>query len=68
MQLIIFLTHNFTEIFVNTLIKINNTVDLNNYKIIVLFDKDNNYDNIIVDNLKILKLLKLIELIRHMIL
>ena len=59
MQLIIFLTHNFTEIFVNTLVKINNTVDLNNYKIIVLFDKDNNYDNIIVDNLKNIEIIKI---------
>jgi hypothetical protein len=59
MQLIIFLTHNFSEVFVNTLVKINNTVDINNYKIIILFDKDNNYDNIIVDNLKNIEIIEI---------
>ena len=59
MNLIIFLTHNFNEIFLNTLVKLNNSVDTNNYKIIVLFDKNNNYDNDIDDKLQNIDIIKI---------
>jgi hypothetical protein len=59
MQLIIFLTHNFNNIFVDTLVKLNNTVDINNYKVIVLFDNNNTYDNNVVDNLQNIKIIKI---------
>jgi hypothetical protein len=59
MNLIIFLTHNFNEIFLNTLVKLNNSVDTNNYKIIVLFDKNNNYDNDIDDKLQNIQIIKI---------
>ncbi len=44
MNLIIFLTHNFSEEFLNSLLKVNISVDNANYKIIVLFDNKNQYD------------------------
>ena len=59
MQLIIFLTHDFKEVFLNTLIKINNTVDINMYKIIVLFDNNHSYDNTVVDKLENIEIIKI---------
>ena len=59
MQLIIFLTHNFTEIFLNTLLKLNNSVDTNYCKILVLFDKNNDYDNDIEDKIQNIKIVKI---------
>jgi len=44
MNLIIFLTHNFNEEFLNSLVKVNISLDSANYKIIVLFDNKNQYD------------------------
>jgi hypothetical protein len=44
MNLIIFLTHNFSEEFLNSLLKVNISVDNAKYKIIVLFDNKNQYD------------------------
>jgi hypothetical protein len=45
MNLIIFLTHNFSEEFLNALFKVNASVDNSKHKIIVLFDDKNHYDN-----------------------
>jgi len=60
MKLIIFLTHNFNQIFLDTLVKLNNSVDNNYYKILVLFDKNNNYDNNIeinkLQNIEVIKI------------
>ena len=60
MKLIIFLTHNFNKIFFDTLVKLNNSVDNNYYKILVLFDKNNNYDNNIeinkLQNIEVIKI------------
>jgi hypothetical protein len=58
MKLIIFLTHNFNKIFLDTLLKLNNSIDNNNYKILVLFDKNNNYDNDIDNKLQNIKIIK----------
>ncbi len=56
-NLIIFLTHHFNDIFLNTLKKINNTYT--DSDVIVLFDNDKNYDitiNDILPNIKIFKI------------
>jgi hypothetical protein len=43
MQLIVLLTHHFNDIFLNTLLKLNHSVNTD-YKIIVLFDNKMDYD------------------------
>lgn len=58
MQLIIFLTHNFNDIFLSSLLKLNNT-NTNNYKIIVLFDNKNDYDKQIEDKLNHIDIIKI---------
>lgn len=58
MKLIIFLTHNFNKIFLDTLVKLNNSVD-NNYKILVLFDKNHNYDNVEINKLQNIEVIKI---------
>ena len=60
MNLIIFITHNFNKEFLNTLIKLNNSINTNNYKVIVLFDNKNNYDNSIINyDLKNIEIIKI---------
>lgn len=57
MDLIIFLTHNFNKIFLETLLKLNYTTDNEKYKIIVLFDNKNTYNkdiDIILSNITII--------------
>ena len=58
MNLIIFITHNFTKEFVNTLTKLNDSIVLNDYKIIVLFDADFCDNNTIVYDLKNIEIIK----------
>ena len=48
-NLILFLTHNFNKIFINTLEKINNIY--NNCDVIVLFDNSKTYDEKLVQHL-----------------
>lgn len=62
MQLIVLLTHHFNDIFLNTLLKLNDSVNTD-YKIIVLFDNKMDYDKNIEDKLKNIKIIK-IDLIK----
>jgi len=61
MNLILFITHNFTKEFINALIKLNYdpNININNYKIIVLFDNDNQYENNAVSNLENIEIIKI---------
>jgi hypothetical protein len=57
MQLIVLLTHHFNDIFLNTLLKLNHSVNTD-YKIIVLFDNKMDYDKNIEEiliNIKIIR-------------
>lgn len=58
MQLIIFLTHNFNDIFLSTLLKLNNA-NTDNYKIIVLFDYKHDYDTQIDEGLNNIEIIKI---------
>jgi hypothetical protein len=58
-QLIIFLTHNFNKEFINTLSKIDNDTNINNFKVIVLFDMNNIYDNNIDNKFKNIEIIKI---------
>uniref|UniRef100_A0A6C0K017 Glycosyltransferase 2-like domain-containing protein n=1 Tax=viral metagenome TaxID=1070528 RepID=A0A6C0K017_9ZZZZ len=62
MQLIVLLTHHFNDIFLNTLLKLNDSVNTD-YKIIVLFDNQKEYDKTIEDTLKNIKIIK-VDLIK----
>lgn len=62
MQLIVLLTHHFNDIFFNTLLKLNDSVNTD-YKIIVLFDNKKDYDKNIEDKLKNIKIIK-VDLIK----
>lgn len=57
MNLILFLTHNFTKEFLKALIRLNNSNN-SNYEVIVLFDIKNHYNNMI-DKLKNIKIVKI---------
>jgi hypothetical protein len=59
MNLIIFLTHNFSKEFVNTLEKIDNDVVLIKYKTIVLFDKARDYDDSFNHKFKNIEIIKI---------
>jgi hypothetical protein len=59
LELIIFLTHNFNNEFLNTLTKIDNDININHYKIIVLFDKANNYDTNLDNKFKNIEIIKM---------
>ena len=61
MDCIIFITHNFTTEFINTLMRIDNDADVGNFKVIVLFDNDNNntYDISINNKFKHIKIIKI---------
>lgn len=59
MDCIIFLTHNFQKEFLNTLKKIDEDPDVTNFEVIVLFDKNCQYDNnvnLLFKNIKIVKI------------
>ena len=43
MYCILLLTHDFKPEFINTLIKIDTDPNITNYKVVVLFDKNNEY-------------------------
>lgn len=60
MQLIVLLTHHFNDIFLTTLLKLDDSLNVNNtdYKIIVLFDNKKQYDKNIEDKLKNIKIIK----------
>ena len=58
-QLIIFLTHNFKSEFTNTLLKVDNDPNINNYDVIVLFDDTNTYDEEINNKFKNIKIIKM---------
>ena len=63
MNCIVFITHNFNREFLMTLFKINKHVDINKYKVIVLFDKSYTYNPIIdtyFRNIKIIKINKIL--------
>ena len=55
--LLLFLTHNFNKVFIHTLEKVNNIY--NDCDIIVLFDKSNTYDNLLVTHLNNIKIIKI---------
>jgi hypothetical protein len=58
-DLIIFLTHNFKEKFLNTLYRVNNDPNIIKYEVIVLFDKSSSeYNNNISKKLKNIKFIK----------
>ena len=57
MNLIVFLTHNFTKEFLKALIRLNSS-NISNYEIIVLFDIKNHY-NKMIDKLKNIKVVKI---------
>jgi len=57
MNLILFLTHNFTKEFLKALIRLNSS-NISNYEIIVLFDIKNHY-NKMIDKLKNIKIVKI---------
>ena len=59
MDCIIFLTHNFTNEFLNTLSKVNSDANVKKYDIIVLFDNNNDYDNSINNKFKNIKIIKI---------
>lgn len=59
MNLIVFLTHNFNEVFLQTLEKLNGSIDTAHYKIIVLFDKSNAYVNILDNKLPNIEIIKI---------
>ena len=59
MNLIIFLTHNFHNEFLNTLTKIDNDWNVQNYKIIVLFDNNNDYDDNINNRFRNIQIIKI---------
>jgi hypothetical protein len=63
MQLIVLLTHHFNDIFLNTLLKIEHSVNTDDYKIIVLFDNKHEYNKNIEEILKNIKIIK-VELIK----
>jgi len=56
-NLILFLTHNFNKIFINTLEKINNIY--NDSDVIVLFDNSKTYDETLVQHLNNIKIIKI---------
>lgn len=58
MQLVVFLTHNFNDIFLSSLLKLNNT-NKENYKIIVLFDNNKDYDKQVEDKLPDIDIIKI---------
>lgn len=59
MNCIIFLTHNFNQEFINTLLKVDNDPNVNNFEVIVLFDNNCNYDITINSNFKKIKIIKI---------
>lgn len=56
-ELICFITHNFSKIFLNNLIKIDNSVNVDLYDVLVLFDSRHTYDesNIKFQNITVVK-------------
>lgn len=58
MDCIILLTHNFKDIFINALLKIDNDSNINNFKVIILFDNKHEYDNDINNKFKNISIIK----------
>jgi len=59
MDCVIFLTHHFNAEFIKQLRKIDNDANLYHYKVIVLFDKENEYDETINGLFKSIKIIKI---------
>jgi hypothetical protein len=69
MDCIVFLTHNFNTEFINTLTKIDNDNDINNFEVIVLFDNSKSYDTNIdakFKNIKIVKINRILSSYDHL--